>query len=190
MNTTKKSSKFAASVKEYFRKLIVKLKKNPSIIPFAMLIVSFLVFSLNLTHISNTTATVQGKGMGLCEFASMLFSILSMLCLLNAFPKRQKPNYPMVVLFLVLTVIIIVADILYSVRITEIIAKLGNAIKPAQLKEYRGTWSTLITHCVLMGVTAVTVVLEPVFAKLLKKINTSVEIEETSVGDIELADEE
>ena len=46
------------------------------------------------------------------------------------------------------------------------------------------------THIVLVAITAVMIILEPVFAKLLKKINTSVELEDTNVGNIELADEE
>jgi hypothetical protein len=50
--------------------------------------------------------------------------------------------------------------------------------------------NVLTAHIVLVAITALTVVLEPVFAKLLKKINTSVELEETSIGNIELADEE
>jgi hypothetical protein len=48
----------------------------------------------------------------------------------------------------------------------------------------------LTVHIVLVAITAVTVILEPLFAKLLKKINTSVNLEETSVAKIELVDEE
>jgi hypothetical protein len=155
-----------------------------------MLIASFLVYSLNLTYISNTTATVQGKGMGLFEFATMLFSILSMICVLNAFPKRQKPNYPMVALIIFLFAIIITSDVIYFTNVAATIEKLGDNIKPATLEEYLRTQNVLIAHIALTVITGVTVVLEPVFAKLLKKINTSVELEETNVGNIELSDEE
>lgn len=189
-NKNKFFGKLGSSLKEMRRKLIVTLKKNPNYIPLAMLLISFLVYSLNLTHISNTTATVQGKGMGLCEFASMLFSILSMICVLNAFPKRKKPNYAMVALIIVLFVIIICADIIYFTKIVEIIERLGNKIKPKQMAEYVLTQQTVIAHVVLVAITGVTVVLEPLFAKLLKKINTTVALEETNVGNIELADEE
>lgn len=189
-NKNKFFGKLGSSLKEMRRKLIVTLKKNPNYIPLAMLLISFLVYSLNLTHISNTTATVQGKGMGLCEFASMLFSILSMICVLNAFPKRKKPNYAMVALIIVLFVVIICADIIYFTKIVEIIERLGNKIKPKQMAEYVLTQQTVIAHVVLVAITGVTVVLEPLFAKLLKKINTTVALEETNVGNIELADEE
>ena len=190
MNKNNFMEKLGKSFKEFVRKFFVSLKKNPNAIPFVMLIVSFLVYSLNLTYISNTTATVQGKGMGLCEFATMLFSILSMICVLNAFPKRQKPNYPMVALIIALFAVIIVCDSIYFSKIVATIEKLGDTIKPAQLEEYLRTESVIIAHIILTAVTGVTVILEPVFAKLLKKINTSVELEETNVGNIELVDEE
>lgn len=177
--------KLLAAIKEFVRKFLVYLKKNPNMIPFAMLIVSFLVFSLNLSDISNTTAKIQGNNMGLCEFVSMLLSILSMICLLNAFPKRKKPNYPMVAVALVFFALIIVADITYITRITN------STIKITKNTMFIITAQNVLTaHIVLVAITALTVVLEPVFAKLLKKINTSVELEETSIGNIELADEE
>ena len=70
------------------------------------------------------------------------------------------------------------------------INKLGSSIKPKQLSEYLTTYGVVIAHIVLVAVTAITTILEPLFAKLLKKINTSIEIEETNVGNIELVEEE
>ena len=182
--------KIKAKLREAFRKFIVALKRKPDIIPLFMLLISFLIYSLNLTAISNTTATVQGKGMGLCEFAIMLASLLSMICLLNAFPKRQKPNYKMIVILMILFVLIIVCDILYFSMISSTIAKLGNKIKEKQLAEYLLSQRTVIANAIFTGITAVTVVLEPYFSKLLKKINTSVDLEESTLSDIDLADEE
>lgn len=176
------SNKLLSSLREAGRSFIVKLKKNPSLIPLSMLIISFLVFSLNLTCISDTTAKIQGKGMGLCEFASMLLSILSMLCILNAFPKRKKPNYPMIAIAFIFFAIIIVSDISYINCIAS------SPQKPTQVTQEANT--VMIAHIILMAITALTVALEPVFAKLLKKINTSVELEDTKLDDIDLADEE
>ena len=140
--------------------------------------------------ISNTTATIQGQGTGLCEFVSMLFSILSMLAMLNAFPKRQKPNYLMVGLLLAMFLVIIGTDIVYSTKITNTINKLGSSIKAKQLQEYLHTYGVIIAHIVLVAITGVITILEPVFAKLLKKIKTSVEIEETNIASIDIVDEE
>ena len=183
-------TKLLASLKGFARKFLITLKKNPNYIPLFMLIVSFLVYSLNLTSVSDTTATIQGKGMGICEFATMLFSILSMIAMLNAFPKRKKPNYPIVGVIIVLCVIIIVADYIYVNKVYEAFIKLGDKINPKYYEAYMTTYNMLYVHIVLMAVTAVTVVLEPLFAKLLKKININIELEETNVMDIELAEEE
>lgn len=183
-------AKLLASLKEFGRKFLVTLKKNPNYIPLVILFVAFLVYSLNLTSISNTTATVQGKGMGLCEFATMLFSILSMIAMLNAFPKRKKPNYPIVAVIVVLCAIIIVADYIYVSKVYDAFVTLGDKINPKYYEDYVTSYNMLYIHIALMAVTAVTVVIEPLLAKLLKKINTSIELEETNVANIELAEEE
>ena len=65
--------KFLAGIKEFFRKLIVSLKRRPQIIPMIMLGISFVYYSLNLMNVSDTTAKIQGPGMGLCGFVTMLF---------------------------------------------------------------------------------------------------------------------
>ena len=183
-------NKLLASLKEFFRKFLVTLKKNPSFIPLAMLLISFIIYSFNLTSISDTTATIQGKGMGICEFAAMLFSILSMIAMLNAFPKRSKPNYPIVGLIVLLNVIIIVADLIYVNKISEYFVIVGDKINPKYYDAYITSFNMLYTHIALTAATVATVILEPLFAKLLKKINTSVELEETNVANIELAEEE
>ena len=163
------------------RKLLVSLKRNPQFIPLSMLLIGFLVYSLNLTEISNTTAKLQGQGMGLCSFVSMLFSMLSLLCLLNAFPKRQRPNIFMILVIFVLFGCMIYADMSYVERVIYATTRPDHPIKITQATSYITTAkNVMITHMVFIGITAVCVVLEPLFAKLLKKINTSVEVEENA----------
>ena len=72
------------------RKFLVSLKKNPQIVPIVALCAAFLEYSLNLTEISNTTAKIQGQNMGLAAFVTMLFMMLSFVCMLNAFPRRKS----------------------------------------------------------------------------------------------------
>ena len=180
--------KLLNSLKSFGRKCLITLKKNPQLIPLVMLLASFLVYSLNLTSVSDTTATVQGKGMGLCEFATMLFSILSMIAMLNAFPKRQKPNYPIVGVIIVLCAIIIVADYIYLDKVY--VALWAEKVNLNYYDAYLTTYNMLYIHMALVAVTAVTVVLEPLFAKLLKKIKIKIELEETNVANIELSEEE
>ena len=55
---------------------------------------------------------------------------------------------------------------------------------------YLTTYNMLYIHMVLVAITAVTVILEPLFAKLLKKIKIKIELEETNVANIELSEEE
>ena len=89
-------------MKEIIRKFLVSLKKNPQVIPLLAHTVAFGIFSLNLTAISNTTAKIYGPNMGLCSFVTMLLSILVYVCLFSAYPKRQKPNWIMIAMILVM----------------------------------------------------------------------------------------
>lgn len=183
--------KVKTSFAELKRKGLVTLKRNPQYIPLAMLLIGFLVYSLNLTEISNTTAKLQGQGMGLCGFASMLFSLLSLLCLLNAFPKRQKPNIFMILVMFVMFGCMFYADYTYVTRILEKVSGPNPTIKLTQATSYITTAkNVMITHMVFLGLTSVCVFLEPLFAKLLRKINTSVEVEENArIDHIDLTEE-
>lgn len=186
----KTSLGFGARVKESFRKFLVALKRNPQSIPLVMLLLSFLLYSLNLTDMSDTTAKIQGSGMGLAQFCIMLFSLLSLVCLLNAFPRRKKANIPMVVLMFVMFAIIVFCDVHYR---NAIIAALYRAESPIQLNDttiyIAYAYNMLNTHITMMAITAVLVVLLPVYSKLLKKINTSVVVEDNgSIGEIEISE--
>ena len=185
-NNVKKPS----AVKEFFRKQIVTLKRNPQNIPMAMLLISFVYYSLNLTNMSNTTAKIQGVGMGLAQFCIMLFSLLSLVCMLNAFPRRQKPNYLMIALMFAMFGIIIYCDIHYT---GAVMAALTRAESPIVLNEatiyIADAYNMLNNHMVMMGISAALVVLLPVYSKLLRKINTSVSVEgNDSMAAIELND--
>ena len=175
-------------IKEAVRKFIVSLKRNPSVIPLVMLLVAFLVYSFNLTSMSDSTAKIQGTGMGLCQFCIMLFSLLSMVCMLNAFPRRKKPNIPMIVIMFVMFAIIIFCDLHYN---NAIMAALTRAESPIVLNEttiyIAEAYNMLNTHVILIGVSAALVVLLPVYSKLLRKINTSVDVEDNGeMGEIEI----
>ena len=167
-----------AATKESIRKLLVTIKRNPQYIPLVMMLITFLVYSLNLTAVSNTTAKIQGKGMGLSQFAIMLFSLLCMVCMLNAFPRRKKANVPMVVLTFVLIAVITFCDYHYQNLIFAAVSRTENPIKIVENTMYiQDAYDILGLHMILMIVTAALVVLLPVYRKLLKKINTSIALE-------------
>lgn len=176
-------------MKEFFRKRIVGLKRNPTIIPLLMLVFTFLYYSLNLTLVSNSTAKIQGQGMGLCQFATTLFSILVLVCMLNAFPRRQKPNVMMLVLLFGMLGIMIFCDFHYLGRITAAITREVSPIDVTAAPYIPSAASMLRVHIGCLIASGVLVATLPVYSKLLKKVNTSVVVEENAnMGTIELSE--
>lgn len=190
--TVAKSSGFLASLKESGRKLIVSLKRKPHTIPGLVIAFAFLLYSLNLTDISDTTAKIQGQGMGLCGFCTMLFSILGFVCFLNAFPHRKKVNIPMLLLMFVMFGIIIFCDVTYMNRITAALYRPENPINlTADTAYIADAYNMLNTHIIVLVVAIVLIVLLPLYTMLLRKINTSIEVEDNgSMAEIELSSED
>lgn len=183
----KKKLSFGARLKESLRKMIVTLKHKPHMIPMVMLVITFLYYSLHLTTISNTTAKIQGPNMGLCGFAIMLFSILSLVCFGNAFPHRKPVNKPMLILMFAMLAIIYTADIAYINAITSAVFREENPIVVTQSTAYIAyAQYYLQVHMILLGISVALIVLLPVYSKLIRKIRTSIEVEDT--GNMEVID--
>ena len=162
---------------EFFRKWMVALKRKPQMIAMAVLAAAFLVYSLNLTQISNTTAKIYGNGMGLAEFATMLLSMLSLLCFINAFPHRKKTNVPMLVLMFIMVAVIFYCDIFYGRRITEALTRADNPIVLDSTNTYIPNAQRMLgIHKILLAAGAALTALLPVYKPLIKRINTSVEV--------------
>ena len=191
MKTTNTKNSFLAWIKERVRKLLVALKKNPQFVPTACLAAAFLHYSLNLTAVSDTTAKLQGKNMGLMAFVTMLFMILSFVCMLNAFPKRQKPKISMIAIMMVLYGSVIAADIYYLDRIDYAISRPENPIIITEKTMYViDAYSTVRINIVLIALTIVCILLEPLFAKLFKKIKTSIDVEGSGdIGAIDISED-
>lgn len=163
---------------ETLRKFVVSLKRKPQNIAMAALVVSFLVYSLNLTSISNTTAKIQGTGMGFTGFCTMLFSILSFVCFINAFPYRKKANVPMLVLMFGMFAIVTGCDWYYLGAISRAITRAESPISPVDFPYVAKAQVMLHWHMVLLGVTTLLVITLPVYRKALRKIKTSVDVED------------
>ncbi len=177
--SAEKTAKTGSKMPEFLRKFFVALKRRPSIIALVVLLIAFFQYSLNLTHISDTTAKIQGPGMGLCGFATMLFSMLSLVCFLNAFPRRKKPVIAMVVLMLVMFAVIIFCDVYYSGLITNALTRAENPITlDASTLYIAQAYNVLQDHIIILGVGIALIVLMPLYTKLLRKINTSVTVED------------
>lgn len=183
---------FGARMKESFRKFIVSLKRRPQMIPLAMLVITFLYYSLNLTAISNTTARIQGPGMGLCGFATMLFSMLSMVCFNNSFPRRKPVNKPMLVLMFLMFGVIMFADFRYISAITAAVTRENNPIVITMDTAYIAyAHYYLQVHMILLCISIALIVLLPVYSKMIRKIRTNIEVEgNESMGVIDISGED
>ena len=180
-----KAQKKSSGMPEFLRRFFVALKRQPAIIALVVLLIAFFQYSLNLTHISDTTAKIQGPGMGLCGFATMLFSMLSLVCFLNAFPKRKKPVIPMVVLMFVMFAIIIYCDYHYCGLIQTALTREVNPIVIDLSTIYIAkAYNVLQTHMTIECIGAVLVLLMPVYTKMLRKINTSITVEDNGKMDV------
>lgn len=202
--------KVGLGIKERFRKFIVGLKRKPQIIPMLVIIVAFLIYALNMSVISNTTSYILGKNMGFCEFCTFLLSALSFVCVLNAYPKREKVKVPMLILAFVLLAVVIFCDLVYYLQIHKalyppvystmnesfefvgsIVDNVGiRMIEPVKIDEAHiyvsQAQSMLVVHIVFVGLAFILLALVPLYGKLIKKINTSIDVQGTEInGSIE-----
>ena len=177
-------------MKEFIRKTIVSLKRKPQTIPLLVLAAAFLLYSLNLTHVSDTTAKIQLAGMGLAGFCTMLFSLLSFVCFLNSFPHRKKANIPMLVLLFLMLAILIVCDTYYMGCVTTAITRADHPIVvDANTAYIPAAQQMLAAHRVIVALGAALTLLVPVLRKLLRRIDTSLPVEDGApMGEIRLTD--
>ncbi|MCH5204195.1 MAG: hypothetical protein J1F03_05560 [Oscillospiraceae bacterium] len=186
--------------KEFVRKFIVSLKRSPQNISLIALAIAFAVYSLNLTSISNTTAIIQGPNMGQCEFVAMLFSILAFVVFLRSFPRRQKANKVMLALLFLFLILLIGVDIVYIMRIDAALTRaespipvvLPNAENPNGVNAFIAVAKNIVMfHIIFVAICLVLVAALPVYSKLIRKINTSIEVEENmNMGTIDISGEE
>lgn len=180
MSNRKTSGTMQARRKESIRKSLVSLKRSPQNIPLVALAAAFLIYSLNLSSIANTTARINGANMGQCEFAAMLFSILAFVVFLRAFPRRKPADKVMLGLLAGMLVLLVGVDAVYLTRIISAVTRAENPIVVDASSLYITTAQTAVTiHILCVCLTAVLLLLLPVYTKLIRKINTSVDLEDS-----------
>ena len=181
----------------FFRKIMVTLKYRTNIVPMVVMLVGFLVFSLQITSVSETTLYIGKDNMGLFMFASYLFSILAMVTLLNSFPRREKPRIVFIILTLAMIVAVMVMDVLYIGKINAKFAELGEEGfakliengRDAIVADMYGARTATIVNIVFEAVCALLIAFLPVIKKLLMKINTRVVFDENAnISDIDLSE--
>lgn len=179
--------KIGAGVKEFFRKKVVSLKRNPKMVPMLILLLGFVYYSLNIASVSETTLQLQTKGenMGLTAFALMLLSLLCVVSLMNAFPHRKKANIPMLAITVIMLGVIIFCDYHYADCIWN-----WWASQDRRFDYVTKAYNAVNTHMYITIAGLVALALMPVYTKLLRKINTSVNIEDNGNMDaIELSED-
>lgn len=170
--------------KEFVRKFFVSLKRNPQNIAMVMMLVTYVFYSFNLTNVSDTTAYVSKANMGQCQFIAMLLGILSFVSFLRAFPKREKPKIAMIILTILMLVVCAFTEIVYAYRIDT---WLNDTVNPPPLYDVKGNLTDIGTavlatqpiisvHIILLLICIALIVLLPVYSKLLRKINTSIDV--------------
>ncbi len=175
---SKTARKQGRGFKEFVRKFFVSLKRTPSTIPLVASVVAFVWYSLNLASISNTTCKINTTNMGQCEFVTMLLSILMMVVFLRCFPKREKPKYIMIGLYYLMAVAQIFCDIVYITRINKVINSADNPFDVNGADSYiLKAQSVMTVHIIILIICAALVALLPIYGRLLKKINTSIDVE-------------
>jgi glucan phosphoethanolaminetransferase (alkaline phosphatase superfamily) len=170
-------SKGTSKAHEFFRKRMVTLKRKPQTIPLLVLVFAFIYYSFNLSSIANTTALINGPHMGLAEFCTMLFSALSLVCFLNSFPHRKKANIPMVILTFVMLAALIYADYYYGNRVLIALTREESPISPTGKNAFVAVAQNVVhVHMGLLIAGGVLLALLPVYGKLLRKINTNIDV--------------
>lgn len=166
-------------IKESFRKFIVSLKRNPSKIPLMAFVLTFVYYSLNLTSVSNTTAKINLSGMGLYGFMTMLFSMLALVAFMNSFPRRKPVNKVMLIVMFVMVGLVIFADFQYrNLIFWGVSAANPNRITVDANTIYIKNAADMLTkHIVFLIISVCLTILLPVYSKLLKKINTNIDVE-------------
>ena len=176
----KRISKQNVSKWEWLRKKVVYVKRNPSIIPLIFMVISCLVFNLNLEDYSRTTLALLMDTMGLTLFAISLFSYLSIVTYLSAYPKRQKPSY----IKIILSVIMIAGSIaleLYYHHLIVLKTEIGPSIIQitADKMYILAAKKYVVIHCVILSITLLLMLTLPIYSKWIRKINTSIKLEES-----------
>jgi hypothetical protein len=155
------------------------------------LVITFLYYALHLTSISNTTAKIQGPGMGFAGFCTMLFSILSYMAFINTFQYRKPVNKIMLCVLIGMFAIIAFADWYYLQQIYASLTRAVNPIVVTQNTIYIAYAEYYLrVHLILLVVTLVLIALLPVYTKMLRKIKTSIEVEDNgSMAAIDISGE-
>lgn len=178
-------ARFGAGLKEWFRKLIVKLKHKTHMIPLVILIITSILYLCFLSSFSIVVDRNRGISLsGLSVFVNTLISVLILMVFLNAFPKRKKVNKVMLILVFVLLAVMIGFDLIFYINVIDFAARAGGGDASIYLSiatYIPPALNCLIVHIVFVGITIIALATMPLYKKALNKINTRKVVESTQM---------
>lgn len=176
----KKPNKFAAGVKEWFRKLTVKLKRKTQLIPLVLTLITSFVFLCMIGTFSQLIQKNSGvSSLGICMFVATLASILILPLFLNAFPKNKKPVIAFIVAVFVVYALIIAMDVIFIVNMSKFLTD----HKLDTMDFYEESKTALIVHIVLVAICLVAFATLPLYKKAINMINTKKVISSNDFSD-------
>ena len=189
-----KATKIKAGIKEWFRKLVVKLKRKTQTIPLVVILITSLVYLCSTAIYAQVIEKNSGiSNLGIAMFVNTLLSILVLAVFLNAFPKRKKPNIVFVVAVFVVLAIILGMDLLYLLSTKSFINAKDPFIQDIIYKEQpaiKRSYTMLYVHMAFVGFSILVFALLPLYKKGINKINTKKAVEENKLsGEIDTSAE-
>ncbi|MGN0820134.1 MAG: hypothetical protein ACI4M6_07120 [Christensenellaceae bacterium] len=173
---------FLKKIKSSFFKTIVTLKRKPQNIAMFFLVITFLIFAMNLHNFSNATFKISGANTftGISQFAIFLLSMLSFVTLLNSYPNRMPTKKPMLALTFALMIVVLLCDFVYLRAVLNALRYHNSGVSPLEAYYDYVVKSkvVLIIHIVFQIITIVLLALRDVLGKLFRKIRTNVAVEE------------
>ncbi len=178
----KSSESFGAKLKERFRKLIVKLKRQTHLIPLVVILITSLVYLCFIGTFSQVIEKNSGiKAGGIAIFVNTLLSILVLPLFLNAFPKRKQQNLIYTIAVFVVLAVMVGMDILLYWGTHDYITR--NHILIAKNPEVSKLYAETIVHMVFLGISIVVFALLPLYKKGINKIDTTKKLDENNLSE-------
>ena len=163
---------------DFFRKQLVNLKRRPQTISLVLLVVCCMIYTFHLTAHSNASMYVSSRIIALYVFITTLASMLVIFSFANAYARGTKRFRLMMGVVFLLLAIQIALDIVYlNIMFYETMVR-DNPVPITQDIADSMNWT--IIHLSGLGLTVLSIVLLPVYRRLLQKIDTSMEDEEFS----------
>ncbi len=175
-------------MKEIWHKQLVDIKRMPQRIPLALLCISCVVYTFNLTEHSNASMYVGSQIVALYVFIITLASMLAIISHLNAFAAGKKHRL-MLAVTIALVLLQLFLDYLY---LDDMFYETMLREKPVPItQDIADSMNRTMVHMGCLAVSLLAILFQPLYHKALLKINTAtVDIEESDIRDETAIDEE